>query len=216
LGSRVHETHFYKPGSYPFGLIAPVTIIWKSLNVSKPPEKVPGVEDTSPSDSQPKATKRRRGKGKEKEVAVEPATKPGPDTQRTLWIRVHPSAWQDVWDVVQGSASFVLDGLRQEKTSHVNTDEIVNKESVGTSEDPKAEESIDLMDLRSQVNCFELMGPLSSQVIRGAMTLANGDDRTMLRDVSILHELESLLTSMTICGSVLGTTERSTVTRICT
>lgn len=186
MGSRVHETHLYKPGSYPFGLIAPITIIWKSLNVSEAPEKAPNVEDASASDGQLKPKKRRRGKGKEKEVTIEPVAKPGPDTFRTLWIRFHPSAWQEVWDIVQASASFVLDVLRQEQASHVNTDDNVHEEeSTGKGEDPKAEECIDMMDLRSQVNCFELMGPRSSQIIRGVMTLVNGDDRPMFHEVRL-------------------------------
>ncbi|KAF8526144.1 NUC188 domain-containing protein [Gautieria morchelliformis] len=191
LGSRVHETHLYQPGSYPFGLIAPAVIMWKPLSVAAPHEGVPDGKGISDKDSQPKSKRRRRGKGKEKEDATEPVTKPGPGTLRTLWIRVHPSAWQEVWDAVQMSASIVLDECRQEYGAHGNKDDN-NEGRDSINEILSAEESIDLMDLRSQINCFELMGPRSSQIIRGAMTLVNGDDRPLFHEFwSQLKELQS-------------------------
>lgn len=194
MGSRIHETHLYQPGSFPFGLIAPVTIIWKSLSVITSPEKnVPDAEDASAGDAKPKSKKGRRRKGKETVASTEPVVKPGPDTLRTLWIRVHPSAWQEVWDAVQRSASIVLDGVRQERMANVNSD-AVQEEGNGEGNSLGAEESIDLMDLRSQINCFELMGPRSSQIIRGAMTLVNGDDRPIFHEVRYYSASALLLT----------------------
>jgi hypothetical protein len=83
------------------------------------------------------------------------------------------------------SASIVLDETRQEYEAHGSNDDI-HEGHDNINEILGAEESIDLMDLRSQINCFELMGPRSSQIIRGAMTLVNRDDRPLLHEVRYL------------------------------
>ena len=193
LGSRIHETHLYTPGSFPFGLIAPVTIIWKSLSVMTP-EDIPNTADVPAGDAQPKSKKGRRGKRKEKEISIEPVAKPGPDAHRTLWIRFHPSTWQEVWDAVRKSASIVLNGVHQERKERVAQAglDVVHEVSNGEGKSLEVEESIDLVDLRSHINCFELMGPRSSQVIRGTMTMINGDDRPIFHQVRHSCRLDSI------------------------
>ncbi|KAF8582845.1 POP1-domain-containing protein [Ramaria rubella] len=183
LGSRIHETHLYKPGAYPCSLIAPITIMWKSLapvSVPVPPDPE-GSSTNANQAATSKPKKRRRGKGKSTEdVAPQASAKPDSHAFRTLWIRVHPSAWPEVWHAVREAAS----------------------EDKNKSKGPEPEESIHLVDLRSQVNSFELMGPRSSQVFSGAMTLVNGDVRPIFKQFwdqfKVLHSPGSVPRGMVV------------------
>ena len=83
-----------------------------------------------------------KGKGKEKETATNPQQR-----IRTVWVRVHPSVTEEVHDALRMSASFTLDGAKQ--TGRVA--------------------EVEMADLREQFNVFEVMGPKSSQVIKGAL-----------------------------------------------
>jgi ribonuclease P/MRP protein subunit POP1 len=152
-GSRVLDTHIYKPGSYPFDLIAPITIVWKP----NPAAPCPGSEKDSqepvdvlqePTQTEvlappEKKLKPRSGKEKEKE--------PFPDSEppRIVWIRSHPAVFEDVFASLQKAASLTVEAFEKSKDKEVE---------------------IKLSDLRGQVNVFEIMGPKSSQVIKGAMT----------------------------------------------
>lgn len=140
------------------------------------------VNDTT----KPGRRKRRRGKGnekeKEQETVAQVAAKPDPDTRRTLWIRVHPSAWQEVWDTVKEVAGLTLDKIHKEGGSNGN-ENLGGKGKQPEQSPLEHEDSIELIDLRSQINCFELMGPRSSQVLVSAMNVVNGDDRPIFKQV---------------------------------
>ena len=70
-----------------------------------------------------------------------------------VWLRVHPSAFDVVLSSLQLAASLTLD-------------------AAGRTNNGKVEEMEDeIADLRGQVNAFELIGPKSNQVLRGALSL---------------------------------------------
>lgn len=96
---------------------------------------------TSQEPAKPEA---RSAKGKEK------ATTDSDDiTQRIrlVWVRVHPSITGAVYQALRISASFALDAAKQE--------------------DRVAE--VEIADMREHFNVFEIVGPKSSQVIKGAL-----------------------------------------------
>ncbi|KAG2145816.1 ribonucleases P/MRP protein subunit POP1-domain-containing protein [Suillus clintonianus] len=98
-GSRVLETDLYKTGSYPFDLIAPVTIMWRPLPVGSAPTNASSAESSS----------KRRRKGKNN---VPAATAPQSST-RAVWVRSHPAVFDDVFGSLQQSASLVLEAEKQ-------------------------------------------------------------------------------------------------------
>ena len=74
---------------------------------------------------------------------------------RALWLRFHPLIFDDVTRELRKATS-----------------EVLARPSSSTDET-----EVEIVDLRGQVNAFEIMGPKSSQVLRGALTAVNGDDR---------------------------------------
>ncbi|KIJ61144.1 hypothetical protein HYDPIDRAFT_97259 [Hydnomerulius pinastri MD-312] len=146
-GGRACETHIYKHDSYPFDLIGPITIIWQPLS--------PESKSTPPSEPPGKSVKR-KGKGKGKQIDT--STSPGPaETSRVIWVRAHPAIFEDVFEALQTSASHALQAKKEK--------------------DPEAHATIEIADLRGCINAFEIMGPKSSQVIKGALSPAGGEDR---------------------------------------
>ncbi len=138
VGSRVFDTHLYKAGAYPFGLMGPVTIIWRPRD----------VETVAPAQAA-------LGSSQENQKT---AAGPRP---RTLWLRIHPAIFEDVTHELQKATSQVLDRPRS------STEEI----------------AVEIADLRGQVNTFEIMGPKSTQVLRGALTPVAKDDREEFKKV---------------------------------
>ncbi|KAF9454729.1 POP1-domain-containing protein [Macrolepiota fuliginosa MF-IS2] len=161
VGSRVLNTHLYECGSYPFGPIGPVTIIWRPVNT------YPGGQEwTNPNSS-------RKGK----ETATGPAsTTPGtdPNRPRSLWLRIHPLIFDSVARELQKATSQVLDRPRP------STDEV----------------EVEIADLRGQVNAFEIMGPKSSQVLKGALSPVSKDDRQEFK------KFWSSLSDVQVAGSI--------------
>ncbi|KAH0586339.1 hypothetical protein H2248_007583 [Termitomyces sp. 'cryptogamus'] len=156
-GSRALETYIYKSGSYPFGLISPITVIWKPLPLNSPSvidEENKQVPDPVFAD-QSSSKRKRESKGKEKEK--ENSTLPDSETPRVVWIISHPSAYQDVLSSIRTSASLTLEAFRRE--------------------DENKEVEIEIGDLRGQVNIFEIMGPKSNQVLKGALSPISQDKR---------------------------------------
>ncbi|KAF5389250.1 hypothetical protein D9757_003446 [Collybiopsis confluens] len=96
-------------------------------------------------------SKKGKGKGKEKQAQPNP-----PNDLRTVWIRFHPSVYSEVFSALRSSISQVL-----EDTSAGNS--IVD---------------VQLTDIRGEVGIFEIMGPQSSQILRGALSpvMANAGD----------------------------------------
>lgn len=178
-GARILETHLYKPQTYPFDLIAPITIIWKPICQS--PDPNPPSDSASadaaiqnPTDlSETVNSRKNSGKGKGKGKATDPcvlekATSSAPDSNisRTVWIRSHPSIYNEVFSALQSSASLTLD--------------IVKHSSNG---DESQSVEIELASLRGQINVFEIMGPKSNQVIKGALTPVAEDKREEFKKV---------------------------------
>lgn len=102
---------------------------------------------------------KRKRKGKEKQSAD---TTP-PNSARTVWVRSHPAVFNDVFKVLQNSASLAL---AAEKEQH---------------KDVYAE--VEIADLRDSVNVFEIMGPKASQVIKGALSPVADEDREEFKKV---------------------------------
>lgn len=80
---------------------------------------------------------------------------------RVLWLRIHPVIFEDVTRELQKATSQVLDRPRS------SNEEIV----------------VEIADLRGQVNAFEIMGPKSTQVLRGALTPILKDERKEFKKV---------------------------------
>lgn len=79
------------------------------------------------------------------------------DETRTIWIRCHPAIFSTVLSTFKNAVSLSLDNL---------------KKSPGHSQNSY---SVEVIDLRNSINVFEITGPKSSQVVRGALipTIAN-------------------------------------------
>lgn len=78
-----------------------------------------------------------------------PSAEPG--SKRTVWLMVHPCVFDTAFGIIQSCASLTLARL---------------KETGNTSAE------IEIADLRTQLNIFEIMGPKSSQIIKGALSPA--------------------------------------------
>ena len=147
-GARVCETHFYEHKSYPYDLIAPMTVMWQPLVKTN---GKPTNDDTAQSEESavPKSKKRRgkgKSKGKQKEQGASNTTHP----HRKVWIRMHPAAVHVAYQTLRTATSYALDAVR-------------------TAEPNRGEVEVEIADLREHVNVFEIMGPKSSQVIKGAL-----------------------------------------------
>ncbi|XP_006462723.1 hypothetical protein AGABI2DRAFT_207298 [Agaricus bisporus var. bisporus H97] len=87
------------------------------------------------------------------------ATTPNNKTTRYLWLRVHPAIFEDVTAELKKAVSRALDRPK-----------------------PSLEEfEVEIADLRGQVNAFEIMGPKSNQVLRGALDPISKDDRNVFK-----------------------------------
>ncbi|RDB17942.1 Ribonucleases P/MRP protein subunit POP1 [Hypsizygus marmoreus] len=165
VGSRSLETHVYTPGSYPFDFISPATIIWKPVDSPLPDTNESSTaeeqQETADPPTQQNAPKRKRkGKGKEQDKAgtTTPA-RTDPEAPRVVWVRSHPATFGEVFASLQTAASIALADARK----------------AGIADDKEYE--IEIADLRRQVNAFEIMGPKSNQVLRGALSPVPQDQR---------------------------------------
>ncbi|KAJ7935581.1 NUC188 domain-containing protein [Mycena leptocephala] len=160
-GARTIDTHIYEPGQYPFGLIGPATVFWRPIPV---PSKPQDAQDPPPAPSQSQSAaegSQKRGKGKGK--AKEPASKSlDPDAvRRTVWICSHPAISENVFVALRTAASSVLDTARKAAPPGTQIDDI----------------GIELEDLSGQINAFEIMGPKSNQVLKGALSPVSQESR---------------------------------------
>ena len=82
-----------------------------------------------------------------------PATPLGTDdpahSPRTIWVVCHPSIFESAFRCLTVSSSFAVEA---------------------SGSDEKKRRKVEIVDLRGKFNIFELMGPKSSQVIKGALT----------------------------------------------
>lgn len=81
-----------------------------------------------------------------------PATQPGSSdlthSPRTVWFICHPSIFEGAFRSLVVSSSFAVEA---------------------SESDSKRKHKVEVFDLRGRFNIFELMGPKSSQVIKGAL-----------------------------------------------
>jgi ribonuclease P/MRP protein subunit POP1 len=116
-----------------------------------------GAQASNDSGAGSQTNNKKRGqksKGKAKDN-----TQPDSESIRTVWLRSHPSVFNEVFSSLQAGASLVLD---------------MAKRSMGEEE---RDIDVEIADLRGQVNVFEIMGPKSSQVLAGALNPVPGDQR---------------------------------------
>lgn len=64
-------------------------------------------------------------------------------TIRTIWVRVHPAAFDEVWTALTTAAGYALEGTQGQ--------------------------TVELADLRDELVSFELVGPKGSRVLKGAL-----------------------------------------------
>jgi ribonuclease P/MRP protein subunit POP1 len=147
-GGRACYTSLFDDTAYPLGFIAPIQLIWKPISK---PQTSPAVENPADSD--------KNGKNK---ILPSKEVKPTEDMQRTLWLRIHPGAYDTASSALTRSAMRVLAAAK-------------------VAGEPAAE--IEIADLRGHANAFELTGPKSSQVIHGVMKPVSEDKRKEIREV---------------------------------
>ncbi|KZT11889.1 POP1-domain-containing protein [Laetiporus sulphureus 93-53] len=152
-GSRICETHLYKHGAYPYDLIAPITVMWHptwGAQPATPPARDEANTSETPASEEGKRKRKPKGKGKQREEVANP---PAPSTPRTVWIRVHPAVFDDVYHEVRTATSFALEAAKRASPNQEIAD-------------------VEIANLREHVNVFEIMGPKSSQIIKGALKLS--------------------------------------------
>lgn len=133
-GARVLETNLYKPGSYPFDLIAPVTIMWRPLPVANT-----SLKPTKATPAQGSSKRKRKGKN------IVPANTAQRSPTRAVWVRLHPAVFDDIFAAFQGSASLVLEAEKQRhKDEHAEVEIADLRGSVNVFEimGPKASQVI--------------------------------------------------------------------------
>lgn len=111
-----------------------------------------------PADNKNKNKGKQSFKGKERET-------PPAELARTVWVWVHPSVYDAVYVQMRVAASFALEQAQEAKPGRL------------------LPFKLEMADLREQVNVFEIMGPKSSQVIKGALRPLLGDDRAEFKQV---------------------------------
>ncbi|KAJ7780582.1 NUC188 domain-containing protein [Mycena maculata] len=157
-GARTLDTHIYEPDHYPFGLIGPASIFWRPIPAPSKPQTLDVPQDPTQGPTTG-SQKRGKGKGKGKDSAAPPSD---PDiVLRTVWIRTHPATSEKVFEVLRTSASLALDAARKAAPDGTQNDEL----------------GVELEDLSGQINAFEIMGPKSNQVLKGALSPVSQDPR---------------------------------------
>ncbi|KAF9233375.1 ribonucleases P/MRP protein subunit POP1-domain-containing protein [Melanogaster broomeanus] len=117
-------------------------------------------------------------------LSPEPKSSSAPTAPiRIIWVRAHPAVFEDVFEALRLSVSHTLQESKEK--------------------DPEAHAEIEIADLRGSINAFEIMGPKSSQVIKGALSPAGGEDRVDFK--KFWESLNDLQTPSTIPrGMVIG------------
>ncbi|KAF8631784.1 hypothetical protein AX17_004999 [Amanita inopinata Kibby_2008] len=161
VGSRSIETHMYKPGSYPFDMLTPVTILWQpsivhttdTANTSSPATSI--VESHRVADIQQNDMQSGNQTGRKETSHFQRDTK---YSTRVIWLTFHPAVFNEVFSALQEAASLVLDAAKREKAGEGAVD-------------------IEIADLRGHLNIFEIMGPKTNQVLKGALKPVPQDNR---------------------------------------
>ncbi|KAK7056731.1 Ribonucleases P/MRP protein subunit pop1 [Paramarasmius palmivorus] len=103
-------------------------------------------EPLSPRDHRSSSLKQGKKKGKRKATHHPQTDIP---LSRRVWLRFHPAVFDDVFKALQSATSNALQDLK-------------------TRGAPPAE--VEIADMRGEVSVFEIMGPKSSQVLKGALS----------------------------------------------
>ncbi|PFH53963.1 hypothetical protein AMATHDRAFT_136328 [Amanita thiersii Skay4041] len=98
------------------------------------------------------------------------------DNTRSVWLIFHPAAYEEVFSTIQESAVIAVEAARRRKSD--------------------GGFDIEIIDLRSHVNIFELMGPKSNQVLKGVLKPISQDNRSSFR------QFWSALADMPCSGSL--------------
>jgi ribonuclease P/MRP protein subunit POP1 len=72
--------------------------------------------------------------------------------RRKVWIRVHPSIFDDVLSAIQTAGN----------------------RAAGSSKD---QASLEIRNIRDELECFELMGPLAGKVIQRVLRVSDGESQ---------------------------------------
>ncbi|KAI0300399.1 ribonucleases P/MRP protein subunit POP1-domain-containing protein [Russula brevipes] len=149
-GVRAQETTVYEAGSYPFGYIGPISVIWRAKSTTSHASSQP--TEVSPTASRPTGKRKRKGKIANKNMPESHQPESLDEEPRTIWIRCHPAVFLTVLSSIKGAVSLTLDALKRSQDHSQNS------------------YSVEIIDLRESINVFEITGPKSSQVIHGALT----------------------------------------------
>ncbi|TFY68580.1 hypothetical protein EVG20_g3505 [Dentipellis fragilis] len=152
-GVRACDITMYRPNSYPFALVGPVSLMWRPVD---PPAETDKAQADTNVAGPTNGGKKKKKKGKKKDnQGTSASTQPQPtgdNVSRTVWIRCHPTVFKDAYLTLKIATSTTLEVLKK------------------SSEHMDKEYEVELANLSDSVNAFEIMGPKSSQVIRGALT----------------------------------------------
>lgn len=102
---------------------------------------------------------------------------------RQLWIRFHPISHAEVWGALRSAVTSTLIEIRDEQAAA----QVQNGKGKGKAResDVAAEVQIEMSDRREEVNAFEIMGPKSARVLKGALGgLVRDERRLEMRQVS--------------------------------
>lgn len=95
----------------------------------------------------------------EAEILWQPSS--GPDPGRRVWIRLHPSIFSEVWDVLKLATRLQVDTSEQSSGS--------------SSTDPVPFGGLQIRDLRSELDGFEITGPLAGKALRRVLRLCRSE-----------------------------------------
>ena len=135
-----------------------MTIIWQPL-----PQ--PSTEKSASSNVNSSISKARKA---DKKPDAPPALGQTGSTTRTVWLRFHPSIQLEVFDTLKQAASRTLIKYK-------------------TNSDGLQEATLEIADLRRHFNAFEIMGPKSSQVIKGVLSPVASENRKEFLEVSVQY-----------------------------
>ena len=96
-----------------------------------------------------------------------------PKEERTLWIRIHPSIFQDAWDVLKDAQRRISAYASKEAGPSNQGMELVGG-------------PMQMRDLRADVDAFEIMGPRAGAVLRRVLRVCKdqNDAKSQVRSTS--------------------------------
>jgi ribonuclease P/MRP protein subunit POP1 len=174
------STYAFGDSAYPYQALGPVSVLWKPyiLEDDKPDPPAPGevkrggaanarrrianAENKARKAVETSKTTQALGRGKAKADAPARLPEASETSVRVCWLRAHPASFDMLFDAIRQAASRVLEARKAEG---------------------KEKEQVQIADLREKVLAFELMGPKSTQVLRGALDPVRTEERAEFRQV---------------------------------